>query len=161
MRGRAAAGVLLLALIEGAVAHADGGRLRSRQVAGPFAVAVFTAPEPLAAGAADISVLVQDRVSGEVVLDAEVTLELSGPGPARAIAAGAGANRLLKAAVVDLAPAGLWTLGVAVRRGAAAARVSCELPVGAPASRLSAIWPLLALPPLAVVLFALRPRRKR
>ena len=162
MRQRWAAGVLA-ALLVAVSARADGGRLRVRQEAGSFAIAVFTAPEPLAAGPIDISVLVQDGASGDVILDAAVGLELSGPGPARTVAARAGANRLLKAAVVDVEIPGTWNLAVTVRRGGAVARVSCELPVAVPASPLTAIWPFLAIPPFAVTLFALRGvvRRRR
>lgn len=122
-------------------------------------------PEPLAVGPADVSVLVQEPGSGAVILDADVVLEISGPGPALRISAGAGTNRLLQSALVDLPTPGVWRLGVTVRRGAAVSRVSCDLPVSAPASRLSAVWPFLAIPPVAVALFALRgalaPRRRR
>ena len=72
MRRRAIAAFALL--LCAAAAAADGGRVRLRQDAGSFAITVFTAPEPLAAGTADVSVLVQDRQTGAVLLDASVDL---------------------------------------------------------------------------------------
>lgn len=152
-------GAIVAALLLCAAASvADGGRVRLRQDAGSFAITVFTAPEPLAAGPADISVLVQDRSTGAVLLDARVQLALRGPDARSAAVADArpGANRLLKAALVTLDRPGQWSLRVFVHRGGETAQVSCFLPVVAPASPASAAWPFLALPPLAVALFALR-----
>lgn len=162
MRRTAACVALLL---EAAVLAADGGRVRGRQEAGPFTVTVFTAPEPLTAGPADVSVLVQDRASGEVLLDARVEVRLTAPGAreSRTFVAGPGTNRLLKSAAVFLPNAGLWAFEVVVRRAADAAAVSGTMPVEAPAPRLVAIWPFVAAPPVAVALFALgvRSRRRR
>jgi hypothetical protein len=53
-------------------AHADGGRLQMRQAAGPFVVSLFTTPESLAVGPADVSVLVEEQ--GSVLLDANVVV---------------------------------------------------------------------------------------
>ena len=146
-----------LAVLCASAATADDGRVRLHRDAGPFTVTVFTAPEPLTAGPADVSVLVQDRVSGEALFDARVEIELHPPGAVRGriTAAVPGANRLFQAAVVELATPGDWGLGVAVSRAGATGQVSCVLPVGAPASRLPAIWPFLAAPPLGVALYAI------
>ena len=156
MRRRAIA-VLVLLLCAGAAA-ADGGRLRLRQDAGAFEISVFTAPEPLAAGTADVSVLVQDRRTGEVLLDATVDLVASGPAGASPVAAraGTGTNRLLKSAVLRLDRPGPWNLEVRVDHAGDAAHVACALPVTPPARPLDAAWPFLAFPPVAVALFALR-----
>ncbi len=136
-------------------ASADGGRLRSYGDAGDFRVAIFTRPEPLSAGPADVSILVQDRESGEPVLDAEVTLELSGPGGfAAAVPAGRhGRNRLFYGASLDLAP-GAWSVTARIRRGTAEAEARASFEVGNARSGALAPWPYLALPPLAVTLFA-------
>jgi hypothetical protein len=163
---RRAAAAVLLAVLGCAPAAADGGRVRARREAGPLAITVFTAPDPLRAGRADVSVLVQDRASGEVLLDAAVALSLRGPdGQTHALEAVSGTNRLLKAAVVDLPVAGAWELEVSVRRAERVTTVSCELPVGPPVSGLAGIWPLVAIPPAAIALFVLRgwlrPRRTK
>jgi hypothetical protein len=139
-----------------AAAAADGGRVRVRRAAGPWTITVFTSPEPLVAGPADVSVLVQERDGGAIVLDADIVFELRGPGgKERAVAAGPGTNRLLESAVVTLATPGDWLVSVSVRRAGESARVSCPLPVGPAPSRLAGLWPLLAFPPFGVALFAL------
>ncbi len=151
-------------------ASADGGRLRAYEDAGEFRVAIFTRPEPLSAGPSDVSILVQDRETGEPLLDAEVTLELSGPGGfAAAVPAGRhGRNRLFYGAAVDLVP-GAWTVTARIRRGPARAESRASFEVGNAPSGALAPWPWLSLPPLAVALFAAnrglrrreRDRRKR
>jgi hypothetical protein len=147
-------------------AYADGGTIRVVAPVGAYVVTVFSAPEPLRVGAADVSVLVQDRASGSPLLDAQVTLEVLPPGgdatPRRLEATHAAAtNKLLHAARVDIDRPGTWTVRVSVYRGSDAVEVQGTLPVIAPASTLSDIWPYLALPPLAVALYALRARLLR
>jgi hypothetical protein len=137
-----------------ATALADGGRLRAYEETGDFRVAIFTRPEPLAAGPADVSVLVQDRETGEALLDADVTLVLSGPDgraselPARRHAR----NRLFYGAAAELSP-GAWTVTARIRTAAAAGEARAAFEVGE-APRAVGAWPYLALPPLAVALFA-------
>jgi hypothetical protein len=158
---------LAACLLVAAVAAADGGRQLVRQDAGPFRITVFTAPEPLAVGPADVSVLVQERGSGRVVLDAAVTVRLRPPGePAwRRVEADVGSNRLLRSAALDLPVPGDWDLEVEVGRNGETAAVSATLPVRPPAPKAAAIWPYLAAPPLAIAFFAagqgLRRRRRR
>ena len=140
-----------------AAVWADGGLLRTRQQAGPFIVSIFTAPE-LRAGPVDVSVLVQSS-GGTVLSDAVVDILLeSATSPierrqARATA-DAAANKLVKAAVVDLPAAGQWTLSVSVQFNGDAARVTCLLPVAPARSRMSLIWPWLVVPPVVIALFA-------
>lgn len=158
---------LVAAFLCPAAAYADGGTLRLRQDAGPFTVSVFTAPQPLRAGSADVSVLVQDRASTEVLLDAEVTLTLRPPNGTLVVLPASHAqarNKLLQAAAVDLPGPGPWVLSISVRRGNEQATAACDLPVEPASPRLAGVWPLLALPPGAIVLFALNQwlrRRKR
>lgn len=155
--------VLLLLLAAGA-AHADGGTVRIRDDAGPLRITVFSAPEPLRAGAADLSVLVQRRDGDAPVLDADVVLHLDDPAATGAIEAratrAAATNKLFYAAAVTLPVAGVWKLRVAVRDAGEDFTLTGELPVDAPPPRLLALWPYLALPPLAVLLFAAREWRK-
>jgi hypothetical protein len=150
-------GAALLALFAcAAAAAADGGRVRVRQEAGPWTVTVFASPDPLVAGPADLSVLVQDRDGGSVVPDARVVFVLRGPaGDERAVTAGRGANRLLGSAVVTFATPGDWLLSVRVHRAGASAELSCALRVRPGPSRLAGLWPYLAFPPFGVALFAL------
>lgn len=159
---------LLLAAVclwaRGGLALADGGTLRLTRAAGPFVVTVFTAPEPLVVGAADVSVLVQQRGSSAVLLDATVALRVRAPdGTERRLPASHATvgNRLLQAALLPLSQPGRWQLAIEVRHGSAAATVACELLVGSAPPRLAAQWPPLALPPLAIALYLWRERLLR
>lgn len=150
------------------LALADGGAVRLRGGSDEWILTVFTAAEPLRVGLADLSVLVQRRDTGEALLDADVTLTLSPPGgePFRRQATRAQAtNKLLHSTVVDLSAPGVWALSVTARRGSDVASVAGELPVAPAASRLAGLGPVLALPPIAVILFAchqaLKDRRRR
>jgi hypothetical protein len=148
-----------------APALADGGTLRLTRAAGPFVITIFTAPEPLRVGSAEVSVLVLERgAAGAVLLDATVELRVRAPdGTARMLVAShaAGSNRLLQAALLELPAPGTWQLTIAVRHESDTATVSLELPVGSAAPRLVAQWPPLALPPLCVLLFVWRERLLR
>ena len=161
MRARAASAAAIF--LAAALAVGDGGRVRLRQDAGPYAITVFTAPEPLIAGPADVSVLVQERATGDVVLDAPVEVRLRSADGVRTLAYATtqGRNRLLRQAAVEVPFAGRWRLEVAVRRGTAEEIVSALLPVEPASSRNASIWPFLAGPPVAVALFALREARFR
>jgi hypothetical protein len=146
--------------------HADGGTVQLREASGPFVVTVFTAPETLRAGPIDTSVLVQDRETASVILDATVTLAV---GPA----AGAGLrfqtrathaqarNKLLQAAAIDIPTPGWWTMQVSVSRNGAQAVVATKVLVQPPAPQLAGIWPYLILPPVAIALFALHQALRR
>jgi len=143
-------------------AAADGGTIRVVETAGPFVVGVFSAPEPLRVAPADLSVLVLERTGGRPVLDAAVTLEVRPPdgsaaGAQRLDATHAQAtNKLLYATPFLPVVPGEWTLHVTVRRGAASATVDGTLPVSPDRVGLAGIWPYLAIPPLAIALYALR-----
>src|SRR4029453_17352153 len=109
---------------------------------------------------------VQDGASASPLLDTQVTLEVlppDGDAPPRRLEAthAAATNKLLHAARVDVDRPGPWTVRASVRRGGDAVEVQGVLPVLAPASTLADIWPYLALPPLAVALYALRARLVR
>ncbi len=160
---------MLAAALLPAVVRADGGAVRIKETAGDLTVTVFGAPEPLRAGPADLSVLVQRGVGGEAVLDATVTLVLTPPGEAspRELPATreAATNKLLYAAVTDLAVAGTWSLAVEVRGAdGTQIRIAGSIPVAVASPRLAAIWGWLVFPPVAVAIFALHQhlgRRRR
>lgn len=150
--------ILVAALLLPGFAHGDGGVVRLRQSAGDWSVTLFSA-EPLRAGPADLSVMVQEGDGGAVRLDGEVELRLwpPGGGEPRTVAATrqAATNKLLRAAFVDLDRDGLWLVEVILRRDGDTAVVAGELPVAAAAPRLAALWDVLLLPPAVVLLFAL------
>jgi len=161
-RGRVKAlglAMLFAAILVPASLRADGGVVCLRKASGPFVITVFTGSAELRAGPADVSVMVENRVSREIVLDDDVLLCLQSTGPGgrvlefRATRQQA-TNKLLKSAIVDLPAAGEWKLTVLVRRGAEKAIVSTHLQVAPPLPRLAAIWPFLVLPVLAMMVFA-------
>jgi hypothetical protein len=151
--------LLLAFLVYPAWLLADGGVIRLRQASGPFIVTVFTTATTLRAGPADVSVMVQDRKSQAVILDATVVLAIepqTGTAGASEVLATSrqATNKLLKAAVLNFPSAGTWLLTVTVRRGPQKVVVSTYLHVAPPLPRVAAIWPYLALPPFAILLFA-------
>lgn len=158
--------LLLVALCAARHAFADGGVVRLKGEAGPFVVTLFSG-EPLRAGPADLSVLVQRREDGAAVLDAHVDLELEKPGGevVRWVASREQAtNRLLQASTVDLDQEGRWKVRVAVRTVRGSGELAGEILVAAPQAPLARVWPLLAVPAAAVAWFVvlrwLRRRRR-
>jgi hypothetical protein len=160
-----AAWVAALILLLPPTARPDGGVVRLRETRGEILVTVFTPPDPLRAGVTDVSVLVQD-LAGAAILDAEVTLRFDppeGPGSGFAVRAlrSQATNKLLQAAQVDLGEVGEWRLGISVSRAGQARDLSCPLPIAPATHRVTALWDVLALPPLMVVLFALNQTLRR
>lgn len=138
-------------------AFADGGTLQFRKQAGPFTVTLFSAPVPLRAGAADLSVLVQDAEENTLV-DGAVTLLLSKSDQPDIVAEATTAratNKLLYAARVDLPEAGKWRVQVRVNRGGSNAAVDGEISVLPEEAPLLTYWPYFAVVPIGLVLFVL------
>jgi RsiW-degrading membrane proteinase PrsW (M82 family) len=159
-RGAAVTALLALVVLAPAPASGDGGTVRLVERSGGFVITVFSAPEPLRVGPADLSVLVQDEADAAPVLDARISLEAVPPagaaGVVRLEATRAHAtNKLLYATPFTPELPGAWTLGVRVQRGTDVAEARTVLPVGPARSGLWSLWPYLALPPAAVALYAL------
>ncbi|HEY1216663.1 MAG TPA: FixH family protein, partial [Bryobacteraceae bacterium] len=137
---------------------ADGGTLQFRKQAGPFIVTVFTAPVPLRAGVADISVMVQDGQDNSPVLDANVSIQLSKTDEqtidAKATTSQA-KNKLLYASAVEFPNPGRWRLGVRVGRGGTGGEAAGEISVLPEEAPVIAYWLYFAMVPLGVTLFAL------
>jgi hypothetical protein len=180
----------LLTMLAARPARGDGGVIQLREVKGPFSVTVFTSPEVPAGGPTDVSVLIQRRETGEVILDADVSLTLQPPNhatmkpsdplcalPSTGAAFGLpdmaqnplsvratreqASNKLLYAAPVELDAAGDWKLNVFVSREADTASFDCLLPVTLASGGLKGLWPYLALPPIAITAFAMNQRLRR
>jgi len=174
----------LLTALAPTLARGDGGIIRLRQVQGPFSVTVFTSAEASRGGLADVSVLIQRRETGAVVLDADVNLTLNPPNgfivmrwdPFCGLPPTTGAvygpnvlqhpmtiratreqasNKLLYAAAVKLNAPGDWRMHLLVSRGADAASFDCVLPVALASTGLKGLWPFLALVPIAITAFAM------
>ena len=108
----------------------DGDVVRLHDVSGPFDVSVFGDPGPLGGGPADFAVLVQDKNSGAVILDADVDLVAQpAAGPATVVRAtrAQSTNKLMEAATLDLPASRPLKLSVQVHRGNAEGRVETTL----------------------------------
>ena len=104
------------------LAHADGGAVCLREGLGVFLVTVFVAPQPIQVGPINAGVLVQDRQTGEVILDAKVDLAIrrvDGGGPEFLAHATheQSTNKLLKSGRISLPTPGSWGLRVFVSHG--------------------------------------------
>jgi hypothetical protein len=150
-----------LTLAMGATAaRADGGAMLLHQDAGAFTITLFAAPQPLHTGTADLSVMVQDRSSGEILLDPVIDLTVA-PADANAtqqtvrLAKGQASNRLLQASTVHFSSAGKWRIALAVRRGNDTAQLSTECTVETDRSRATLVWFYVLLPVAIILLFVL------
>ena len=126
------------------LAQADGGIVRARETRGPFLITIFTPSEVFTAAPLEVSVMVQDRETNQVVMDAVVELsltqpneskkqsEIGGHGPMTGhtmrgdsktmhqpsiirVPRGQGTNKLLYSTNVVLPLMGDWILHVSVR----------------------------------------------
>jgi hypothetical protein len=154
---RALAALLMLASWA-AAAYGDGGTILLHQDAGAFTITLFAAPQPLHVGSADISVMVQDRTGGDVLLDSVVDLTLAPqagdatPTTIR-LTRGQVSNRLLQAATVDFSQPGRWHLSLQVQRGRDVAHLSTDCTVEANRSRATLVWFYVLLPIGIIFLF--------
>ena len=138
--------------------QADGGFVELHQEVGPFVVTVFSAPGRLRAGPVDISVLVQDRASGQPVLDGEVFVRLKNPGGITLVERATremAQNKLLYSALIDLPEAGQWELELTIKQGKETTSILGQVSAAAPTPFLLSYWRSLSLPPIVIAVFAL------
>jgi hypothetical protein len=156
--------VLMLGMFATA-AYGDGGTMLLHQDAGAFTVTLFAAPRPLQVGAADLSVMVQDRATGDVLLDPMIDLTIV-PEAGNAmqqtvrLTKGQASNRLLQAATVQFSSAGKWRLMLLVQRGdhqrgTDVAHLSTECAVEPDRSRATVVWFYVLLPVGIILLFVI------
>lgn len=131
-----------------------------RKPAGTFTVTVFAEPVPVRTGAADFGVLLEKTADRSTVLDAEVRLRLrkTESGSIVEVAAPAtharATNKLLYAASVTLPSPGAWQMAVDLREKGEEASASGSLTVLPAEAPLVEHWPLFALVPVMILLFA-------
>jgi cytochrome c oxidase assembly factor CtaG len=152
-------GALTCGLLAPQTADTDGTIVRMQGVSGPFRMSVF-APPILYAGASDVFVLVQDRNSDEVILDAAVDLAakpaVGTEGMTRVQAERRlSTNKLLHTATLELASPGRWELNLSIRRGSDEGSLSTQLKVETSAAESIPVWlyPLLGSVVIAIVAF--------
>jgi hypothetical protein len=150
----------LLLAVASTAAHADGGAMLLHQDAGAFTITLFAAPQPLHTGEADLSVMVQDRSSGQILLDPVIDLTLASPAASATqqtvrLAKGQASNRLLQASTVHFSSAGKWRLTLAVRRANDTAQLVTECTVERDHSRATLVWFYVLLPVGIILLFVI------
>jgi hypothetical protein len=150
---------VLLFLCTAAAAHADGGRLQMRQAAGPFVISLFTQPESLGLGQADLTAMIEEQGSGKVLLDSDVVITLTpedeqGKPIVVHLSHAHASNRLLQDAVVQLPRAGRWRTAIQVNDSGRSASVTTDLTVGDYSARRGTVWVFALFPVFAIALFA-------
>ncbi|HMF37024.1 MAG TPA: hypothetical protein VKF17_10305 [Isosphaeraceae bacterium] len=162
-----AVGVLFAWLFLGTwctLAGADGGSIRLSGKKSGYQITVFTAPTPFRAGPVDISVLVQDSLTGEPMASARVTVRMSKAGqlpleyPATPAAA---TNKLFRAAQFELPEPGHWDMQVKVEGSHGPAVIAGAVEAAEPLPRWREIWPWIGWPALAIALFSIHQILKR
>ncbi len=159
--------IVALALLARIMLLADGGTLILQKQAGPLTISIFSSPEPLRTGPADLSVMVQKSVDKSSILDADVKLHFTHASPdgimevfAPATHANA-TNKLLYASRVNIPTQGIWKLTATVVSKLGTAEVAGEISVMPPQSTMLRYWPYFALVPLIILLFAVNQSLKR
>jgi len=125
---------------------------------GNFLITVFSAPTPFRAGPVDISVLVQDALSGEPVATMQVTLRMTQPGqPALECEATAEAatNKLLRAAQFELPEPGRWQMEVRIEGPEGVSVMNGEVEAAERLPRWRELWPWIGWPAIALALIGI------
>lgn len=130
-----------------------------RQAAGPFIVSLFSEPESLGIGPADLSVMVAEQGSGRVLPNANVRITLTpeneqGAPIAAHLSHTFATNRLLQDALIQFPHAGRWHAVIEVKDGGRETSVATDLMVGDYSARRSTVWTFAVLPVCAIAFFA-------
>ena len=165
--------ILISSMLHGgswcAIASADGGKLVMSKLYNDYRISVFTSPDPLRAGTADISVLLQNAESAQPIDDAQVYLKLT-PRDSRAQSIVATAtmdtatNKLLYAAFLELPAPGWWDVEISGSADGQPIQARFAIEVGEPLPRWLTVWPWFCWPAGLVLLFGvhrLRVSRQR
>jgi hypothetical protein len=140
--------------------RADGGAVRLSEQTGAYRVTVFTSPTPLRAGLVDVSVLVQDAITGELAAEIEVTIravQRDFPDTAiqRPATKEAATNKLYYAANFELPESGWYSLEVSVHGALGDGRVCLQMEAAEPLPSWLANWAWAGWPVLAILLFGI------
>src|SRR5262249_11263998 len=130
-------------------ACADGGSVLLSEKKSDYRITVFSSPSPLRAGPVDISVLVQDVLTGQPVGHAQVAvrmIQIGQPPLEYPATQDVATNKLLYAAQFELPAAGRWELEVQVEGLQGSAAVACEVEATERLPRWHSLWPWIGLP---------------
>ncbi len=146
--------------LQPATSWADGGTVRLSRDAGRYRLTVFTDPTPLRAGPVDVSVVVQDRQTAELITTAKINVRASqveqpnGVVITQVAQSGSAANKLLQAAQFELPDSGVWRFDVDVVGESESTRGSFEVEVLGPKPRWVELSVWIGLPFLLIGVFA-------
>lgn len=111
-----ACATMVVAIASSATAIADGGKVQLSQIIDGRRITVFTSPTPLVTGPIDISFLVQDEASGQVIHHAELAVvcqHLDSNDRIQTLANHSDStNKLLQSAKIVLSQPGRWEVQV-------------------------------------------------
>ena len=148
---------ILLALASCAAARADGPHIAFHGTQGAYTITLFSAPDPLVAGPADLTLLVQNAADGSLARVPAATGQLTLPGHAPVsfrLTPGGAANRQLPGATVRLPSAGTYALRLRLTSPTAATLLfSGTLPVEANHGRRNTVLWAVFLPVVLIALF--------
>lgn len=159
--------MLLFGMLAVPCARGDGGRVQMHQNAGPFVVTLFSIPDDLVTGPADLSVGVEDAATGELMNDANVSFtltKLDGAPTDRIVVRateGSVGGGILKSAEIAFPSAGLWHILIEVSEGKKQGECSLDLTIGTAHARTYEVWAAAISPPLFVSLFLIHQQRKQ
>jgi len=151
----------LMSLSLATQARGDGGTVRAMERIDDCRITVFTSPTPLLTGPIDVSVLLQDAATGEVIANAHIEVtaraaELPDFAIKSIATSELAANKLLQAAQLDLPQTGWWNAEVNVQRiGQQTIRVQLEFEAAPPPPRWTILWPWFCWPAIPIALFCL------
>jgi len=142
---------------------ADGGAVRLLERVGSYQIAVFTAPTPLRAGPVDVSVLLENAETHELISGAQVTIKATKQDQtdvmvSRLATTDAATNKLFQEAIFELSTAGRWGLDVSVRGPLGMAQARTEVEVAGSLPPYLALWPWVCWPIVPILLFAIYQR---
>ncbi len=155
---------VLAGMMAGMPARADGPHIAFHATGGAYAVTVFSAPDPLVAGPAGLTLLVQSAADGSLLRGAGASGELTLPGraPVRFTLAPGAAGKELPHSSVVLGTPGAYRLALRVTApGTAEASFTGVLPVEANHGKRNTVLWAVFLPLLGVVLFLANQQGKR
>src|SRR5262245_1028838 len=141
-------------------ARADGGTIRLSEQQGSYRITVFTLPTVLRAGPVDVSVLVQEGVTGNKAAGVQVTIKVMRSGAPGVVFHGpatteAATNKLYSAALFDLPEPGWYLVEVFIDGTLGKAQVRFELEATEALPSWLAMLPWVGWPLAAIALFGI------
>jgi hypothetical protein len=138
--------------------QADGGTVRLVEHCENYRLAVFTTPTPVRAGPVDVSVLVQEADTGELAAGIHVTIQAEsrdsrGVAIERQTTTESATNKLYYAAAFDLPEPGWYSVEVSIDGPKGKVVAHFDMEAADPLPSWLAVWPWVAWPGLAILLF--------